>query len=118
MTAWLHQFFVVLVQMPQGEGFVPTVRVCRMMAVMKSWYVYILRCADGTLYTGISNDLQRRLAAHARGSASKYTRVRLPVTLVYSEEVADRSRATRREAEIKKMSRRSKIALISRSEGH
>lgn len=79
---------------------------------MKPWTVYILRCGDGTLYTGITNDLERRLAAHAGGTASKYTRARLPVELVYKEEAPDRSRATRRETAIKKMSRRSKTTLI------
>ncbi|MBL6975057.1 MAG: GIY-YIG nuclease family protein [Deltaproteobacteria bacterium] len=82
---------------------------------MKPWVIYILRCGDGTLYTGITNDLARRLAAHGGGTASKYTRARLPVDLVYSEEASDRSQATRREAAIKKLSRRDKTALVASS---
>ena len=65
---------------------------------MKGWFVYILRCRDGTLYTGIAVDLPRRLDAHRRGVAAKYTRSRRPVTLVYHEAQPDRSRALRREA--------------------
>ena len=82
---------------------------------MKPWVIYILRCGDGTLYTGITNDLAHALAAHGGGTASKYTRARLPVDLVYSEEASDRSQATRREAAIKKLSRRDKTALVASS---
>ena len=82
---------------------------------MKPWVIYILRCGDSTLYTGITNDLARRLAAHGGGTASKYTRARLPVDLVYSEEASDRSQATLREAAIKKLSRRDKTALVASS---
>jgi putative endonuclease len=74
------------------------------------WCVYMLRCADGTLYTGCTSALSRRLLAHSRGSA-KYTRSRLPVELVYSEPVSDRSAALRREAALKKLSRPQKLAL-------
>jgi len=62
------------------------------------WTVYILRCGDGTLYTGCTNDLPRRLAAHRSGRGAKYTRSRLPVEPVYREEAADKSAALRREA--------------------
>jgi putative endonuclease len=76
------------------------------------WWVYILRCSDRTLYTGITNDLKGRLAAHRDGSASKYTRARRPVQLVYQEPHPDRSSAAKREAAIKKLSRSAKLALI------
>ena len=78
----------------------------------RKWYVYILQCADGTLYTGITNDLNRRLKAHNAGTASKYTRVRRPVEIVYREEVETKGDALRRELQIKAMSRRDKQALI------
>jgi len=77
-----------------------------------NWFCYLLRCADDTLYCGISNDLEKRLAAHNAGTASKYTRVRLPVELVYAESCADRSAASKREMEIKSLSREKKLALI------
>jgi len=76
-----------------------------------AWVCYLLECADGTLYTGISNDLSRRLGQHARGVASKYTRTRLPVTLRWSERHPDRSTALRREATIKALPRARKLAL-------
>ena len=77
------------------------------------YLVYILRCGDGTLYTGCTNDLPRRLRAHQAGRGAKYTRSRLPVELVYQEEAADRSAALRREAAIKRLDRRRKLALIA-----
>lgn len=82
---------------------------------MDSYVVYILRCGDGTLYTGCTNRLEKRLAAHQSGKGAKYTKARLPVTLVYTEPAADRSAALRREAAIKKLSRREKLALIGGS---
>ena len=72
----------------------------------------MLRCGDGSLYTGITNDLDRRLAAHASGKASRYTRSRLPVTLVYQEPQPTKSRALKREAAIKKLSRSHKDMLV------
>lgn len=75
-------------------------------------YTYILRCADDTLYCGWTNDLTARLAAHNSGKGAKYTRGRGPVTLVYSEIFPTQSEAMRREAEIKKLSRAQKQALI------
>ncbi|MDH2919271.1 MAG: GIY-YIG nuclease family protein [Sideroxydans sp.] len=78
-----------------------------------SWYCYLLRCADDTLYCGISNDLAKRLAAHNDGTGAKYTRVRLPVVLVYQEACEDRSGASKREIVIKKLSREKKLALIA-----
>ena len=77
------------------------------------YLVYILRCGDGSLYTGCTNDLPRRLRAHQSGRGAKYTRSRLPVELVYREAVPDRSAALRREAAIKRMDRRAKLALIA-----
>ncbi len=78
----------------------------------QDWKVYILRCGDGTLYTGITNNLVKRLRAHSDGTGAKYTRSRLPVTLVYQEEAYTRADASRREAEIKRLSRKEKDKLI------
>ena len=78
------------------------------------WQVYVLRCSDGTLYTGVTNDLARRLRAHASGRASRYTRSRLPVLVVYTESVRGRGAALRRELAIKDMSRSEKLALLGR----
>lgn len=76
------------------------------------WYVYMLRCGDGSLYTGCTDDVERRLAVHNSGKGAKYTRSRLPVTLVYREVVADKSAALRREAAIKALPRSKKLALL------
>ncbi|MBR6706428.1 MAG: GIY-YIG nuclease family protein [Clostridia bacterium] len=78
-------------------------------------YTYLLECADGTLYCGWTNDLEKRLAAHKRGAGSKYTRARLPVRLVWHEAFETKSEAMRREAAVKRLSRREKEALIARS---
>lgn len=77
-------------------------------------YVYILKCADGTLYTGWTNDLEKRIETHNSGSGAKYTRSRLPVELVYYEEFKSKSDALKREHEIKKLSREQKLALIKK----
>jgi putative endonuclease len=77
------------------------------------WYVYMLQCCDQTLYTGIAVDLARRLEAHQRGVAARYTRARLPVSLVYQERQPDRSSALRREAELRRLGRGGKLALIA-----
>lgn len=79
------------------------------------WLVYVLRCADGSLYTGITNDLEKRLGAHAAGKASRYTRSRLPVTLAYTEPRRTKSAALKREAAIKRLRRAEKDRLIARS---
>ena len=76
------------------------------------WLVYLMRCRDGSLYTGITNDLTKRLVAHAAGKASKYTRSRLPVRLAHTEPVRSKSAALKREAAIKKLSRRRKDLLV------
>ena len=79
---------------------------------MSAWIVYLLRCRDGSLYTGITNDLARRLAAHRAGTASAYTRSRRPVRLAYREGQPDRGAALRREAAIKRLPRAAKLALV------
>jgi putative endonuclease len=79
--------------------------------IKPAWLCYLLECADGTLYCGITNDLGKRLAAHNAGEGAKYTRSRLPVRLVYQETCADRSAASKREREIKALPRAEKLAL-------
>ena len=76
------------------------------------FYVYILLCGDGTLYTGYTNDLEHRLAVHNAGKGAKYTRSRLPVCLKYWEVLPNKSSALRRERAIKSLTRREKLALI------
>ncbi len=76
------------------------------------WVVYMLKCADDSLYTGITNNLGRRVAQHNQGKGSRYTRARTPVTLVYAETAEHRSQATRREARIKRLTRAQKLQLI------
>lgn len=78
---------------------------------MKNWFVYIVECADGTLYTGITDDLKSRMMAHNSGKGAKYTKGRGPVVLKYSEEVMGRGEATKREMEIKKMNKGMKRSL-------
>lgn len=77
-----------------------------------NWLCYILCCTDGTLYTGITNDLEKRLAAHNAGSGARYTRTRGPVELVFVESCTDKSFALKREIEIKRLRRKEKLALI------
>ena len=81
--------------------------------VRKLYYVYMLRCWDGSLYTGSTDCVERRLAAHSQGRGAKYTRSRLPVELVYQESCPDKSAALRREAAIKRLSRREKLKLLA-----
>ena len=76
------------------------------------YYVYILRCGDGSLYTGITTDVARRVAVHNAGKGAKYTRSRLPVTVLYQEPQPDKSAALRREIKIKAMTRAEKLKLI------
>ena len=76
------------------------------------WTVYLLRCGDGTLYCGITNDLQNRLEAHRSGKGAKYTRGRGPLELVYTESCEDKSAALKRERQIKALPREKKLALI------
>ncbi len=77
------------------------------------WTVYILQCADGTLYTGITNDLERRIAEHEAGQGAKYTKGRGPFQLVYQESCEDRGLASKRENEIKSLDRKAKLALVT-----
>ncbi len=79
----------------------------------KTWWVYILRCADGSLYCGVTNDRARRLRQHNDGTGARYTRSRRPVEMIWSEEAEDRPAALRREAAIKALSRAEKIKLIN-----
>ncbi len=79
------------------------------------WYVYIVRCADGTLYTGVARDVDARVRQHNAGDGARYTRARRPVELVYQEEASDRGTALRREHAIKRMRRGKKCNLISGS---
>lgn len=79
---------------------------------MRTWHVYLLRCADNSLYCGITNDLNRRLAAHNAGTASKYTRARLPVFLAASTEVDGKSSALKLELAIKKLPAGQKIRRL------
>lgn len=82
---------------------------------MKTWFVYILRCADDTLYTGSTDDIARRFAAHNSGKGAKYTRGRCPLELVYSEELPTHSHALKREAAIKRLTRKEKLILIEQN---
>jgi putative endonuclease len=78
-----------------------------------TWFVYIARCGDGSLYTGITTDPARREALHNAGRGAAYTRSRLPVRLVYREDAVDRGAALRREAAIKRLGRAAKEALLN-----
>ena len=78
----------------------------------KSWKLYILRCGDGSLYTGITVDVQARLAQHREGTGAKYTRGRGPLELVYVEQCRDHSHALKREYQVKSLSKNDKLALI------
>ncbi len=79
----------------------------------QTWYVYILRCRDGTLYTGIAPDVQKRIAVHNAGKGAKYTLGRGPVTLMYQEACDSHSQALKREYAIKQLRREEKLALIA-----
>lgn len=76
------------------------------------YFLYILRCGDGSLYTGIAADVEKRLALHQSGKGAKYTRGRGPLTVVYREECADKSAALKRERAVKALPRAKKLALI------
>jgi len=80
----------------------------------KMWKLYILRCGDGSLYTGISTDVERRLEEHRSGKGAKYTRGRGPLELAYVEECTDKSAALRRELEIKALPREEKLKLTEK----
>jgi putative endonuclease len=78
------------------------------------WYVYMIKCADGSLYTGVTTDIKRRLSEHNSGKGASYTRGRTPVRLVYNESHPDRSAALKREAEIKSWPRYKKLPLVKK----
>lgn len=80
----------------------------------RQWQVYILQCVDGTLYTGITDCLQKRLESHNRGVGAKYTRSRRPVKVVYTENCENKSAALKREIAIKRLSRPDKLRLITK----
>ena len=103
-------FFLLPTENPEGLWtFSPP---ASMIAVMATWHVYILRCADGSLYTGCTNDLELRLAAHNAGKGAKYTASRRPVRIVYVEPAASKSAALKRELQIKRWGKSRKEALI------
>ena len=81
-----------------------------------TWYLYILRCGDGTLYTGITTDVEKRLEAHREGKGAKYTRGRSPLELVYRECCGDHSNALKREIAVKKLTRSQKERLLNLNE--
>lgn len=83
--------------------------------VIENWYVYIVECADRTFYTGITNDLERRVDEHNAGKGARYTRGRGPVAMRYHELQPDRSRASTRECEIKALSRQGKEELLAQA---
>ncbi|MDR1245427.1 MAG: GIY-YIG nuclease family protein [Clostridiales Family XIII bacterium] len=78
-------------------------------------FIYIAECADGSLYTGYTNDVEKRIETHNEGKGAKYTRSRLPVRSVYTEEYATKSDAVKREALIKRLKRKEKLKLIAKS---
>ena len=79
-----------------------------------TWKLYILQCCDGSLYTGITTDVEKRFAVHNSGKGAKYTRGRRPLQLVYKEECANHSTALKRELEIKKLTREEKLKMINK----
>ena len=79
----------------------------------EKWFLYVLKCSDGTFYTGITNDLERRLKMHQDGKASRYTRTRRPVEMLYSEKCGNRSKALIRECEVKEWPKKKKEALVA-----
>ncbi len=96
-------------------GIIDSLNFCGEVRLEKGFAVYILRCADGTLYTGYARDVQSRLKTHMQGKGAKYTRARLPVALVYEEHFSDKSSAMKREFEIKRMTKSDKLKLIQSS---
>jgi len=82
---------------------------------MNSWKVYIVECKDGSLYTGVSNNVEKRIEVHNQGKGAAYTNSRRPVKLLYSEDTASQSEALKREAQIKNLSRNKKLDLVNKS---
>jgi len=85
------------------------------MAEKEIYYIYILRCRDGSLYTGWTNDMAKRIEAHNKGQGAKYTKGRGPVELIYHEEYSNKSEALKREYAIKRLSKAQKLELIQKS---
>ena len=83
-----------------------------MSDTISTWFIYILRCADETLYTGITNKLSERIKKHNSGKGAKYTRSRLPVKIAYQEEVGEKGKALQREYAIKQLTRKEKLLMI------
>lgn len=111
---WRRKAITVEVEAKAKE--VAVARLLRQLKNKKSdaaWIVYLMRCADNSLYTGITNNLPRRLEKHNAGTASRYTRTRLPVTLAYHELQPSQSLALKRELFIKALSRQQKESLIN-----
>ena len=98
--------------MISGAGLVPALFSEKEMQMESIWYLYILKCKDGTLYTGITTDVEKRLEAHRSGRGAKYTRGRAPLELVYRETCGSHSDALKREHQIKALSREDKQKLI------
>jgi predicted GIY-YIG superfamily endonuclease len=86
-----------------------------MKKIISEWTVYILECSDGTFYTGVTNNLQKRINLHNAGKGAKYTRSRLPVKVIYQEDAPEKSEALKREYMIKQLSREQKIKLMHNS---
>ena len=82
----------------------------------KSWFLYIVRCKDDKLYTGISNDVDKRVEAHNKGKGCRYTKYRCPVELVYQEECGTKSSATKREFKVKTFTKQKKLSLINNNQ--
>ena len=78
-----------------------------------TWHIYIIECKDGLLYTGITNNLERRINAHNTGNGGRFTKYRAPVRLLYNEKLSTKPNALRREAQIKRLTRKEKLALVS-----
>ncbi len=83
---------------------------------MAAWFVYVVRCRDGSLYTGVSRDVEARVAKHNQGKGARYTRGRCPVALIHTERKSSQGAALRREAAIKSLPRRRKLALVGAAE--
>jgi putative endonuclease len=98
--------------MQRGDRVAPVTLPHKKRLGRTRWAVYMLRCVDGSLYTGATNDLPRRLTQHERGKAAAYTRSRLPVTLVFGEAAKSKKAALRREAALKRLTRAQKLLLL------
>src|SRR3989338_7250662 len=98
---------------PRGRGIMVMVLLhCQRKMLMQTWFVYMVRCGDGSLYTGISVDVERRVALHNDGKGAKYTRARLSVALVWSAQMKTATDARKAEVDLKRLSKKEKEALI------